>query len=212
MPESEAFVATTESWDDATAPSTSEPAPAEVPTADVDTTSEMTFVRVARRKERWRRPWVRVLLLLVGVLLALALAVQGAVHERHRLLAVVPEATPWMLALCQYMGCSVGPAPMLDALVVESSTFNRLRGDQYRLVVQVRNSASVQVLLPAIELTLKDARDEVLLRKVLTAGDFATAERAIEAQAEWQGKAVLQLNDAALAARVTQFSTLAFYP
>lgn len=208
MPQSEAFVATTESWDDAGTHAT----PDAAPVMPADPTPEVTFVRVAQRKARWRRPWVRWALGLLALMLCTTLALQAAVFERHRLVGLVPEVKPWMSELCRPLGCNLGPTRQLEALAVESSSFNRLRVDQYRLNVQVRNNADVDVLLPAIELTLKDARDEVLLRRVLLPADFGAQEPGIAAQAEWNAKAVVQLGDAALAARVTQFSALAFYP
>lgn len=202
------FATTTESWSETNEAT----AGTAVPEPYFDPAPEVTFVRVAKRKARWRNPWLRALLGLSVLLLLCLLALQAAVHERHWLVARFPELRPWMQDICQPLGCQLGPVPLLDAIVVESSTFQRLRGEQYRLVVQVRNSASVEVKMPAIELTLKDARDEVLLRRVLRPVDFNATEPGIAAQGEWTGKTFVQITDTALAGRVSNFSTLAFYP
>lgn len=206
---SDTFTSTTESW----TPGGEVPvSPSDTVANPVDPSPEVTFVKVAKRKARWRNPWLRAFLGMLVLFLLSALALQAVIHERHRLVATFPEVRPWLQHICQPLDCSLGPVQLLDAIVVESSTFQRLRGEQYRLVVQVRNSASIEVAMPAVELTLKDSRDEVLLRRVMRPGDFSTADGAIAAQGEWTGKAVVQITDLALAGRIANFSTLAFYP
>ncbi len=204
----EDFAATSASWDG----SAQTPGADESAYANVDLTPEVTFVRVARRRARWRHPAVRGLLWLAFLLGLTGLAVQAAVYERHRLAVAYPPLRPWLSELCRPFECKLGPVQWMDAVAVESTTFNRLRADQYRLVVQLRNSAAVDVALPALELTLKDARDELLYRRVLRPEDFSAEVSSIAAQGEWSGKAVLQLTDPALAGRITNFTALAFYP
>ena len=52
-------------------------------------------------------------------------------------------------------------------IVIDSSGFNRLRSDTYRLNVTLRNQSPNDVAMPALELTLTDAQDLPVLRRVL---------------------------------------------
>jgi hypothetical protein len=84
----------------------------------------VTFVRDARRKAFWRRPGVRLALLLLVLLLA-ALAAQVAVQERDRLAPWSP-ARPALQAPVRAAGCKHrARRASIESIAIDSSGFNR---------------------------------------------------------------------------------------
>jgi len=87
------------------------------------------------------------------------------------------------LGLQWLLGCRVEPLRRVDALVIESSSFNKALSQAYTLQFTVRNTGAVPVAMPAVELTLTDVQDRVLLRRVLQAKEFAGPKVAVPAGA-----------------------------
>lgn len=172
---------------------------------------DVSFVRQARRRAFWRRPMVRLGLTFVSLLLAAGLALQIAWTDRDRLAAAQPQLRPALEQMCEHLPCKLQPPRLIEAVVIESSGFNRLRNDAYRLSFALRNTARVTVAAPAMELTLTDPQDQPLLRRVLTPAELGARDDVIAAGAEWSGTVgiVLASNGAA---RVAGYRLLAFYP
>lgn len=179
-------------------------AKAAAPVADV------SFVRQARRKAYWRRPGVRAVLLLLALTLGALLAAQYAVHDRDRLVALQPALRPAIEALCQPLQCQIGPPRQIEAIVIDSSTFNKLRGDAYRLSFALKNQAALPVAMPAIELTLTDTQDQPVVRRVLSPSEMGAASGVIGPQADWSATLALNVNPSG--GRIAGYRLLAFYP
>lgn len=177
--------------------------------AHESSSQEVSFLRAARRKTFWRRPAVRGALALLGVALTLLLALQVAVQERDRLAGVAPATKPWLQTLCEGLGCTVEPLKSLETLTVESSSFNRVRGDAYRLQVTLKNTGRTELHWPAMELTLTDTRDAVVLRRVLLPADLGMTTPSLAAGAEWSGTLMVALSGVP---RISGYRVLAFYP
>jgi len=171
----------------------------------------VSFVRQARRRAFWKRPLVRIALAFTSLLLAALLLVQLAWQDRDRLALAQPALRPALQRLCDLMQCTLGPPRRIEAIVIESSGFNRLRNDTYRLAFTLRNSAGVQVALPALELTVTDAQDQAVARRVLTPADLGAAGEAIPAGGEWARTFGVVLTMPG-SARVAGYRLLAFYP
>ena len=172
----------------------------------------VTFVRKARRQAFWRRPGVRLVLLLAGLVLALLLAAQVSVQERDRLAAQHPEWRGALQALCQPLGCKVGPLRRIDAVAIDSSGFTRLRPDAYRLSVTLKNQAAQPVAIPAVELTLTDAQDQPLVRKVLTPRELGATTDTVAPHGDWSTSVGIAVGAPADSGRVAGYRVLAFYP
>lgn len=171
----------------------------------------VSFVRQARRKAWWRRPLVRLVLTVFSLALAALLALQLAYHDRDRLAAAQPQLRPLLAQMCAWLQCTLGPPRQIDAIAIESSGFNRLRGDNYRLTFNVRNTSPLGVAVPALELTLTDAQDQPLLRRVLSPTELGATQGAIPAGSEWAGSLGVVV-DSGNANRVAGYRLLAFYP
>lgn len=169
---------------------------------------EPGFVRAARRAAFWQRKGVRTGLAALGGLLAFTLLVQIALHGHDRLAA--SPLRPLVSATCAVFGCAAGPRQDIAAVAIDASAFNKAaRSDAYQLSLTLKNHASTAVAMPAVELTLTDAQEQPVLRRVLTPAElFAPAE--LPPQGEWSGSVAVALTGPAL--RLAGYRVLAFYP
>jgi len=172
---------------------------------------DVSFVRNARRDGFWRRPGVRIALACGSFLLALLLLLQLLHQDRDRLALAQPALRPVLEGLCGLTGCTLGAPRQIEAIVIESSGFNRLRNDTYRLSFTLRNTATVPVAAPAMELTITDAQDQAIARRVLAPSDLGAGPAAIPAASEWSRTVGIELGTTG-SARVAGYRLLAFYP
>ncbi|HZH06143.1 MAG TPA: DUF3426 domain-containing protein, partial [Lautropia sp.] len=112
----------------------------------------------------------------------------------------------------QVGGCTIGAPRQIESIVIDSTTFNKLRGDAYRLSLTLKNTATMAVAMPNVELTLTDAQDQPLLRRVLSATDLGASSPVLAAGAEWSGTLALSTPNESDAARISGYRVLAFYP
>jgi len=169
------------------------------------------FVRQAQRRAFWRRRGVRAGLWLLSVLLLLGLALQWVLHERHRIAALRPDLKPVLDTLCQPLGCRVEPMRWIDALSIDSTTLARRGNGRYGLEVVVRNASAFELALPALELSLTDAREQLLLRRVILPADLGAPSGLVPAR----GQLTLRLDvgvEAPQADALAGYRTLLFYP
>ena len=178
---------------------------------DAPPTAEPGFVKAARRDAYWRRPAVRAALACAGLALAAVLGLQVAVQERDVIAARFPAMRPVLAGLCAPLGCTLQAPRRIAAVVIDSSSFFKARNDAsaYQLQVSIKNTSALTVAMPALELTLTDAQDQPVLRRVLP-GDELAAPASLAPGAVWSGGAALQV--AGGAAPVAGYRLLAFYP
>lgn len=182
-----------------------------VPAEDAAALEDVSFVRQARRKAFWRRPGVRIVLGLAACVLLITLTLQIAVQERDRIAAAQPALKPLLQQLCGPLQCTVGPPRHIEAVVIEGSTFSKLRGDAYRLNFTLRNQAATDIAMPAVELTLTDGQDQPVVRRVLTPADMGATSAALAAGGDWNGNFAMSVAGTGLG-RVAGYRVLAFYP
>ena len=170
---------------------------------------EVSFVRAARRKAFWRRPTVRAVLVVVAMAATVALALQVVVQERHRIAATDARARPWLMTLCEPLRCDIAPQRQIADVVIDSSSFNKARGDSYQLALAMKSRAGIPLAVPAVELTLTDAQDQPVLRRVLLPADMG-APAELPARGEWTTSVSVIVTTGG--ARVAGYRVLAFYP
>ena len=146
---------------------------------------------------------------LVFFISLLGLALQIAVQERDRIAALDARTRPWLVKLCEPLRCELAPVRQIADVVIDSSSFNKARGDSYQLALTMKSTATIPLAMPAVELTLTDAQDQPVLRRVLLPTDMA-APAELPAKGEW-GTSVSVLVTTG-GARVAGYRLLAFYP
>lgn len=169
-----------------------------------------SFVRQAQRRARWNRPWLRFVAWVLVLLLPLVLVLQFLFYQRNTLAAQAPALRPLLVSLCQVAGCSIAAPQNIAMVVVSGSAFNQeAQPGRYRLGLSVRNQSSSIVATPALELTLTDASDQPLVRKI-----FRPAELGMPAElgprAEWSGSLPLAVQP--LPQPIAGYRMELFYP
>lgn len=159
-----------------------------------DRTHEVSFVRQARRDAFWRRPALRWALGLASCALLAVLLLQLALFQRNTLAVSQPWLSPGLHALCAYLDCEIRPPQQIEAVVIESSSFNKLAADAYRLKVVIRNSGAMALALPSLELTLTDTQDQAQLRRVLTPAELGATSPTLAAGAEFSGVVAISIS------------------
>ena len=155
-----------------------EPAPVQA-TLDIDPAAEATIASLARNRAAGNPKFNRYLQAAV-VVLSMVLLAQLVYALRMPLVTGMPSLRPALERWCRFAGCSVPLPKRTDALAIESSD---LQVDPKRpgvivLTAALRNRSSIPVQLPALELTLTNAQDQPIARRVFQPRDYL--ERAAE--------------------------------
>ena len=172
----------------------------------------LSFMRRPPDHSPWRRPLVRGVLLLLAVLLLAALAAQLLIQHRDRIASMEPSTRPALLALCALARCQVSALRQIESIVIESSSFGRIRGDSYRLGVSLKNNSALDLAMPSIELALTDTQDQALIRRVIAPAEFGAGSRLLAAGSDWNASLSLSIKAYPGSERISGYRVLAFYP
>lgn len=152
---------------------------------------------------------------LAALLLLVALVLQVAHFQRDRLAASASALQPALVALCDLARCTLAPLREIESVALDSSTFTQLRPDAFRLSFVLKNGSQTALAMPALEVTLTDNQDRVVVRRVVLAAEFAPPNQPLAAGGEFAGSLVLGLAVDAAEPRssgISGYRVLAFYP
>jgi predicted Zn finger-like uncharacterized protein len=172
---------------------------------------EPEFVKISRRKQR--TGGTRRLVLAAGSgLLVLALAAQGVVTFRNVLAARYPQSKALLQGACAVLGCKVELPAQIDALSVETGELQSLEANTFTYTTLVRNQASLVQAWPHLELTLIDANEKPLVRRVFTPAEYlpqgVAPAKGIAARSEQSVKLAFALNQVT----ASGYHVAIFYP
>lgn len=154
----------------------------------------------------------RVAWLLLCTALSCGLLLQIAVSERDWIAATRPDTKPWLQLLCDSLDCEIAPLQQIETVVIDSSSFTKVRADVYRLSFTLRNTASISIATPAVELSLTDLQDHVLVRRVFPAAELGKNASVIEPGTELAVMIPMSVKATGIAERVSGYRLLSFYP
>lgn len=172
---------------------------------------DVSFLRSMPQKSSWQRTSMRVLLSLFALALLAGLGLQVAVHERERIATMFPQVKPALLWVCQHAKCSLSGLRQIESVVIDSSSLNKVRGEAYRLSLVLRNTSSLDLAMPALELTLTDSQDQPVMRRVVLANEYSSNSLLV-ASADWSGAVSIAVRGNGSAERFSGYRVLAFYP
>ena len=172
----------------------------------------LTFMRTADKDAIWSKSWARRSMTVLAVLLVAALGLQATLHERDRLAASVPYLRPALTAMCGALECRIAPFKQIDSLVIDASSFVKVRGDVYRLNLTLKNTAPLDVAAPSVELTLTDTQDLPLIRHVLSASELGAQQSTLLAGGELVTVVPLNVKTEGSAERISGYRLRVFYP
>lgn len=104
---------------------------------------------------------------LAALLLLCILPMLLMMPHRRALLAQWPQLGPAWSKVCVLAKCEVPALVRAQDVVIDSSSFVP-QPQGYSLVALLRNQGALSVFPPALELTLLDTQDQVVLRRVFT--------------------------------------------
>lgn len=156
-------------------------APPEPEISVSDDDSDFEFGPRARR----RSAVITALWSLAALVMALALAGQLAYAYRGELALLVPESRPWIESACKRLGCAIPLPQHVELVSIEASELAAERGvpGMLTLSAALRNRASFAQAFPHLELTLTDAADQPVARRVLAPREYLDAAAALRTDA-----------------------------
>lgn len=135
------------------------------------------------KRDRLRRKYGRAATIgysLGALLLVLALAGQAVTTFRNTLAAAMPALKPALSAACTTLGCKIELPTQIDGLVIEQGELQTLSDSAFSFTTLLRNQNRSAQAWPSIELTLDDANDKRILRRVFTPRDYLGADAALD--------------------------------
>lgn len=167
------------------------------------------FVARAERAARWRHPRVQLILGVAVFGAAVGLAWQSLLSHHDWFAARWPALKPVVARACIISTCEIKPPLQIEGLSVDSSVLTKTPiSGQYALAVTLRNRSSMDVRVPALDLTLTDAMGQLTVRRVLTPEELGVEHAAISGQGELMIAARLRVDSAP----VVGYTIDLFYP
>ncbi|WP_408583152.1 DUF3426 domain-containing protein [Paraburkholderia tropica] len=128
-----------------------------------------------------RRIGWRIVGALVALLLLVGLAAQLLWWQRESVMVYFPASQPLYQQACAQLGCRISPPRDIDGLEVQQSDLRQVDDPHHlELKVPLRNRFGIALAYPALELTLLDRQNNVVLRRVLWPQDYAAPGTRIE--------------------------------
>lgn len=182
--------------------------------------SALAFVRDANRKAFWQQATTLRLTIFSLFVFAFLLALQVIYDQRDHLAAKSIGMHRTMTTACEFLNCSIQPDMQIDALKIDASSFQKVQstidGEISELKVSIKNNATSPIAVPALELSLTDANDRAVLKRVLSVKELKLKEPTIPAQNESQITMRLLIHPANSTpfekSQITGYRVLAFYP
>jgi predicted Zn finger-like uncharacterized protein len=185
----------------------------EIPNADItaDTASQQpSFLddaikknkhrsNIAAKKSRvWLWPFASLLLILIA-------CVQSIYFLRDEIAIYYPNAKPYLVQACHKLACSINLPKKIEFIVIDDSDMQEdaEHSGLIRFASTLINSGNHVVAYPNLELTLTDAEDKPVLRRIFKPNEYLPAEiniaDGIQASAETRIKLAITTSDIAVA-------------
>lgn len=184
-----------------------EPAP-----QGVEEPPQHSFMKAGNASATWRKPWVRAVLWSAGLVLVVGLVLQIVIQERDRIAATEPSAVRLLEPLCGVLACKISPLRQIESIVIDSSSFAKVRADVFRLNFTLKNTAQTAIATPALELTLTDMQDQAVVRRIFVPTDFGRQQTVMEPGAELIASIPIAVKANTGNAKVSGYRLLSFYP
>jgi hypothetical protein len=160
----------------------------------------------------WLQQLIHATLYLLPLLLLVTLLLQVFLFERNEIASREPRAKPWLLALCAPFNCHLETLKNIQSIVIDSSTFTKIRPDIYQLTLVLKNQSTADLHLPSVEVTLINSLDQPLLRRVFRVDELNVQSRTLLATSELPLSFSFAIRAGELSDRVAGYRLLIFYP
>jgi predicted Zn finger-like uncharacterized protein len=125
-----------------------------------------------------RSPWLTAVLVLLSLIGLLLLAGQLVYINRTLIAAQAPQLRPALEGVCKQLGCKVPLPTDQEYIRTEWSelSFVPEHANLVQLSATLKNHALYPQALPVLEVTLRNAENQVLIRKVFTPQEYLKPE------------------------------------
>ncbi|MDP9107534.1 MAG: DUF3426 domain-containing protein, partial [Pseudomonadota bacterium] len=174
---------------------------------------EPSFVTRARRRARdggraggWRGA-------LIGLLL-LGAVLQAGYAFRDQIAAHVPALKPGLVRVCSALGCHIDLPAQADAISIDSNDLTVLNAakNSFTLTLLLRNRSTVAQRWPSIELTLLDANERPIIRRVFAAAEYLPPSGAQSEGFPATSEQSARINFELRQQKAANYRVVAFYP
>jgi hypothetical protein len=145
---------------------------------------------------------------LIGALLVL-LALQVGFQGRNALAEAFPESASWLQSLCPKGRCGLR---LNNALSIEDANFTTTGPKLFHLSATVANRSALVLEAPLLALTLTDAADHTIARKVYPPQDWSATSSTVPGGTRAAATLWIQWDEASSQQRVAGYRLQAFYP
>lgn len=117
-----------------------------------------------------------------STILLLLLLAQGMIYFRDIIARDIPAFKPILSTYCDITGCRINLPRNADLITIESSDLKQFpdRPNEITVAAVLRNRAGYAQAYPALELTLTDASDQALVKRLIQPTDYTTDPARIE--------------------------------
>jgi predicted Zn finger-like uncharacterized protein len=153
--------------------------------------------------------------LTLSLLLLLIATVQAGYVFRTDVLVNVPQARPVYERVCQWLSCEMGLPRLTEQLHIDASDLQLVDPEQPNLVqltALVRNRAPVPVEFPSLELTLTNAQEQVVARRVFLPAEYLSEPDAVAQGLGGRGELAVRLFLDTGPLRAAGYRIYLFYP
>ena len=127
--------------------------------------------------------------------------------QRNWLGSEEPALRPLLSSMCD---CEIMWPMEPEAVLIESSSFTENPEGGYTVLLRLKNTQHHAVAMPALELNLTDAQDQVLVRRVFRAQELSAKDH-LQALRDVRTTLHFDLDDK-VSKRVAGFRAIVFYP
>lgn len=187
---------------------------AEKPTVAISPpVEEPDFIQRELLQQKKRRLGRPPFLILCGLLLAM-LVLQLALATRTSVAAYFPKTRPILEKFCHALGCKVGLPMQIESVSIESSELQPVENHpgKFALNVLLRNRSKTVQAWPAIELSLQDADDRTVGRRVIVASEFMPAGSVLSNGFGANMEQAIRLNFDLTQLKASGYRVYLFYP
>lgn len=117
-----------------------------------------------------------------SVFLLILLLAQGMIYFRDVIARDMPQLKPFLSDYCEFVGCRITLPRDADLITIESSDLKQLpeRPNQITLAALLRNRAGYAQAYPTLELTLTDAADQAIVKRLIRPLEYLTDKTRID--------------------------------
>lgn len=152
--------------------------------------------------------------LLGALLLLLLLLAQAAYHYRSAITLLLPQTKPYAVALCATLGCELPLPRRIEQMSIEASDLQADTTNPSVMVLSatLKNRAIFSQQYPSLELTLTDAQDQPVVRRVLAPQDYLGKTVDVQAGVAANSEFAIKVFIEGAQVKATGYRLYLFYP